>query len=309
LLEQADFKLRDMVVNLASSLSYKASENNNRIDVHYDEAIPDQLIGDPMRISQILNNLLSNAIKFTKNGSISIKVQLEESKYSEIVPVYFEVKDSGIGIPEDKLKTVFEVFSQADASTTRKFGGTGLGLAITRKLIEQHGSTIQLESTIGSGTRFWFTLNFKRSHSPIQAAATVSASPRRNLKGYKILVVDDNDMNLKLVERFLKKWEASSSLAKSGPESIELAQNHYFDMILMDLQMPDMDGIEATKRIRSLPNPWYSNAPILALTANVAPDVLELVVSNGMDGMISKPFNPEHLLDTMLRNLKSEAVS
>lgn len=309
LLEQVDFKLRDMVVNLSSSLSYKASENNNRIEVNYDEAIPDHLIGDPMRISQVLNNLLSNAIKFTKNGQITITVRLEGDSKADIVPVYFEVKDTGIGIPNDKLNTVFEVFSQADASTTRKFGGTGLGLAITRKLIEQHGSQIRLDSTLGGGTKFWFTLNFKKSFNQIPATTTVAASPRRNLKGYIILVVDDNDMNLKLVERFLKKWEATCALARSGPEAINQASEQYFDMILMDLQMPDMDGIEATRKIRALPNPWYGTAPILALTANVAPDVMELVITNGMDGMISKPFNPDHLLETMLRNLKSEALA
>ncbi|MDP5172593.1 MAG: ATP-binding protein [Bacteroidia bacterium] len=259
---------------------------------------------DPTRLSQIFNNFVSNAVKFTQHGKVEIHLQLQYSPDEQSLQVEVEIRDTGIGISEEKLEAIFDPFSQAESSTTRKYGGTGLGLAITRRLINLMGSEIHISSELGKGTTFSFGLQL-----PVMGLLAENESNKPQfreqvemLTGLRVLAVEDHLVNGKILIKFLQKWNITASLAESGKEAIELIEGGWNpDIILMDLQMPEMDGYETTRLIREIGG-RYAHIPILALSANALNDVEKEVISAGMNGFIPKPFRPSSLFKALEEN-------
>ncbi|MDX2282823.1 MAG: ATP-binding protein [Bacteroidia bacterium] len=292
--EQSPMRLTDLINGIAHPFRLQAAEHGVELRLNLDPAIPEVLIGDPTRLSQVLSNLIGNAVKFTRKGFIQVSTQHLDAEPGQS-QVYFEVADTGIGIPADKLDRIFESFTQASATTTREFGGTGLGLAICRQLLRLQHSSIQVESEEGKGSRFFFTLAF-----PLPAAGGPKLPPLADapespqFQGVAVLLAEDNLVNQRIAKRFLEKWGAQVTLAEHGAKAVQLAGQHPFDLILMDLQMPVMDGYEATRHIRQLGTPAAS-APIIALTASALLDIREEALKAGMDDFAAKPFNPQDL--------------
>ncbi|MEY2828202.1 MAG: hypothetical protein RIQ33_60 [Bacteroidota bacterium] len=303
LLEQITFDLPVMVTNLRNSYQFKADEKNIKINAIIDETIPHQLIGDPTRIAQILNNLVSNAIKFTDIGYVDVSVRVLGMN-TEKATIRFEVSDSGIGISAEKHHTIFESFSQANSDTTRKYGGTGLGLTITKKLIELHQSNIFIESEIGKGSTFYFDLTFNISTEKLLPIPNFDDLGEKNMVGKRILLVEDNPFNQLIATKFLEKWNAVVETAENGRVALEiLSKTNNFDLILMDIQMPELDGIETTKAIRKLDDIALQRIPIIALTAVAMENDKEKLLNDGMNDYISKPFNPTELYKKILSML------
>jgi PAS domain S-box-containing protein len=301
--DERNFKPLELFTSIVQTMGSQLEDKPVKLQLNFDSEMPEFLLGDRHRLGQVLSNLLSNAIKFTEEGGVDVKVKFNQLSESDYL-LYCEIVDTGIGIQEDKLPYIFELFTQATNETTRKFGGTGLGLAISKKLIEWLGGNLSVESKLGIGTRFWFEIPIKRGKDDFaeirnELDQKLTFSP---LKNFQILIVEDNKMNVFVLERFMKKWEANYMVAENGLEAVEIVKNNHFDLILMDLQMPEMDGIEATKQIREM---GYK-MPIFALTANVFSDVKEKVLESGMNDYISKPFNPNELYSKLQTHFKSK---
>jgi CheY-like chemotaxis protein len=263
----------------------------------YDEDIPDFVIGDDIRLGQILNNLISNAIKFTKNGVITVEVLLNKIT-EEHVLVDFAIIDTGIGISEDKQEMIFDRFTQANTNITREYGGSGLGLTIIKLLLQLQNSEIHLSSEAGKGSRFFFTLSFKKSSTSLQEEnKKVLNFDAPNLNNIHILLVEDVDFNVMVAEKMLQNWNATVEIANNGEIAVEKAQNNKYDIILMDLQMPVMDGYTATKKIRE----FNKTIPIIALTASITMDIQGRAFEFGMNDCITKPFNPNDLFSIILK--------
>ncbi len=305
-LEQASFSLQEVLTTVESILKNKATGKNVHFQICRDSLIQDTLIGDKTRLSQVLTNLIGNAIKFTDAGAVTLDVNLEsETEDSSILR--FEIKDTGIGIPEDKIDKIFESFAQAGEETTRLYGGTGLGLAICQKLLALMGSDIKVESTYGLGSTFHFPIHFKKGN-PIEALLKKDTTNTTNdnikrLKGMKVLVVEDNKINILVIEKFLKKWELDYDFAQNGQIAVQSAFKKEYDLILMDIQMPIMNGFDASIAIRASDNAHNKTIPIYALTASTGEDIIKDVLSHGMNGLIGKPFKPNELVETMLKTL------
>ncbi|MEI6455744.1 MAG: ATP-binding protein, partial [bacterium] len=298
-LEKTDFSLHQTVEQVLTTLRHKADEKGLHLLSDIDKSIPDVLIGDPVRLNQIILNLAGNAIKFTEKGSVQIKVELASGDPSVIMNIRFSVIDTGIGIPKDKLEMVFESFKQASSSDTRKYGGTGLGLSISRQLVELYGGEIKIDSEEGAGTAFSFVLNFEKgSGERLQQQQDAHANiDGRILDGLKILIADDNEYNRIVAEDTLRsKARLTIETASDGREAIELLKVNDFDVILMDVQMPEMNGFEATRFIREhLPSP-RKDVPIIALTASVLRTDLDKCRQAGMNSYIPKPFHASQLI-------------
>lgn len=292
--ESVPLDIREVVENLLKIFSFKAQDKGISISSEIDPNIPQFVKGDPVRLNQILNNLVGNALKFTEKGGIIVRVKLNSSITSEGVPLYFEVEDTGIGIPEDKTEIIFDMFSQADTNTTRRFGGTGLGLAITKKLVELQGGSIGVKSKLGEGSTFYFSLTFQ----PVSEEAGEMEKPAdflESLEGVRILLVEDNKINQMIAQKFLSRWGASIELAENGLQAIDKIQSKNFDIVLMDLQMPELDGYQATQKIRQMKDEYYQQIPIIALTASTLAEVKESLEKFGLNDMITKPFIPGEL--------------
>ena len=291
-IENIPFDLKELVVQLGKSLEIKAHENSNNISVIFDPNFTPNIISDPLRIGQILTNLISNAIKFTKNGHVTIKVdQLEihenKSKFK------IQVSDTGIGIELDKFQQIFQKFEQAEKATTREFGGTGLGLVISKKLLQLLDSDIELQSELGKGSTFSFTLNmpFFTDSSDLKNDFLFHDYQEENLEGLRVLLVEDNLINVKVAEKILSQWNVQVDVALNGLIGTQKYEKGKYDVILMDLSMPVMDGYEATMNIR-FRDPII---PIIALTASASYGYLEKAISLGINEYIIKPFNPKEL--------------
>jgi CheY-like chemotaxis protein len=261
------------------------------------------MTGDPLRIRQILGNLVSNAVKFTEHGSVVVRMDGRFTRGSEFA-LRFTVEDSGTGIPADKLLCIFDKFTQADGSVSRKYGGTGLGLAITRKLVELHRGEINVKSELGRGTAFTVTLPCEArvavSGNLGAIAAPAPAAPHTSLSEHaiRILVVEDNQVNQKVVTAVLRKRGFCIELANDGQEALnKLAKSAAFDLVLMDVQMPVLDGLEATRIIRK--EQRWKELPIIAMTAHAMNGDKERCLEAGMSGYISKPVHPSLLLSTV----------
>ncbi|MEK6481706.1 PAS domain S-box protein [Catalinimonas sp. 4WD22] len=299
--EEVDFSLGQLLKGIQHSLAFKAEEKGVALRISQEEAIPETLTGDPTRLSQIMNNLVSNAIKFTQQGSVEVRVRIASQEEGK-VKLTFEVEDSGIGIPEDKQSHIFDSFSQASSDTTRHYGGTGLGLAITKKLLELQGSQIQLNSREGEGSLFYFELEFKASSQRIEDKSVFlqGNQPFRSLEGYKVLLVEDNKMNVIVARQFLNKWKLAFEHAENGQEAVDrVIGGEQYDLILMDLQMPVLDGYEASLHIRKV----FPALPIIALTASAMLEIQERVYKVGMNDFVTKPFNPNELYHKIVKQL------
>lgn len=287
-IENINFNLKLLLENIQNSLKELATSNNTDFNLEIDQDIPNYIIGDPTKLSQILMNLINNAIKFTQNGTVTLKSRLsslEDKKAS----IFFEVKDTGIGIPEDKLETVFDSFSQGSIGINRKYGGTGLGLTIVKKLVEILGGNIKLESTVNEGSSFTFVLPFKVSKKPIKAEKKTVIINDSILIGKKMLVVEDNKINQMISKKMLENKGIHCEIIDNGEEAVEISKNYKFDMILMDIHLPGINGTIATKKIRE----FDTITPIIALTAISLNENRKNLLSFGMNDVITKPFVPE----------------
>ncbi|MEI7663373.1 MAG: ATP-binding protein [Bacteroidota bacterium] len=298
-LEKMDFSLGETVGQVVETLKHKADEKGLALLADIGTDIPDVLLGDPVRLNQILMNLVGNAIKFTEKGSVRIRVSAAGSDNFTSVKMRFSITDTGIGIPKDKLDTVFESFKQVNTSDSRKYGGTGLGLTISRQLVELYGGEISIESEEGAGTTFSFILNMDRGsaerlHQHLAASANING---HILDGLRILIADDNEYNRVVAFDTLKsKADVEIQTAVNGREVIGILREYDFDVILMDVQMPEMNGFEATKFIReNLPVP-KKDIPIIALTASVLRTDLDKCRQAGMNSYIPKPFSASQLI-------------
>ncbi len=294
-LEHIDFSFRELMQRIVHSYSYQAREKSIHISLSIDDEIPEEVRGDSMRLSQVINNLLSNAVKFTDKGSVSVNVQLLSSDEKGHL-LRFEISDTGIGISSDKLDSIFEAFTQASTDTTRKYGGTGLGLAIVKRLLTLFKSEVTVESELGSGAKFTFDLLLERAENPKALQKQLENTDLKDHTAAKILVVEDNAVNRLMVEKFLRKWQIKHiDHASNGVEALRKVYLERYDLILMDLQMPVMDGFEAAKAIRLMKDPHYLQVPIIALSASSLIEVKDQLEKNGLDDYISKPFNPHEL--------------
>lgn len=303
--EFIEFDLRETIDGIMKIFALKAAEKKINLDLILPNNLPDIIQGDMVRINQILTNLVSNAVKFTEQGGVTIELE-NKHETKDKIEILFKVKDTGIGIPCEKLNNIFESFTQANSSTTRKYGGTGLGLAISKKLIELLGGNITVESKTGEGTEFSFNIEFGKSKSRRIKKYYGEGNEVifESMKGVKVLIVEDNPVNAVLADKFLKKWEIETETAENGLVAIERVQEKEFDLILMDLQMPEMNGYEAALTIRGLQGSYYKNVPIIALSAEVTAEVKREVHQYGMNDSLTKPFNPSELYHSIKNLLK-----
>ncbi len=304
-LEKIAFNLKDFLPSLISTFMYQAREKRITLDYHIDEKLNKILLGDPVRLNQILINLISNAVKFTHTGSIKVLCTLDREQKG-MCWVRIEVTDSGVGIPFDKLNTIFESFSQADASVTRKYGGSGLGLTIVKQLVELQRGSITVTSKENEGSSFIVLVPYAIG----KKGAITQSSPKneRALKAVNasqliVLLVEDNDINRLYAKSILKNWQCFTDTAENGLVAIEKIKNQAYDVVLMDIQMPVMDGYETTKAIRLMNSPMR-DVPVIALTANATKADVEKCMAAGMNDYLPKPFTPDDLYRKLFIELK-----
>ncbi|MCW3113370.1 MAG: hybrid sensor histidine kinase/response regulator [Segetibacter sp.] len=293
LLSEKDIDIRQQLNNIKLANRVNAEEKGNKLELIIDNNIPRFIKGDVVRLNQILNNLVSNAVKFTADGKIIIEVRLKES-LAEIVNLEFIVLDTGIGIHGDKQKLIFENFTQANSDITRQFGGSGLGLTITRRLLLLKGSEIHVESEENKGAKFYFTLALKRSDKTSKEEI-LQVPAKRDLHGIEVLLVEDVEFNVFVAKNMLQNWNAKVEVAENGLIAIDKVKAKAYDIILMDLQMPVMDGYSSSRAILD----FNKNIPIIALTAASSDDIEDKILQAGMIEYISKPFNPTDLFTTL----------
>lgn len=308
--EEINFNLNELLKNIYHSLSVKSNGKNIEFDIRNDIRIPATLCGDPFRLGQIILNLASNAIKFTSTGGVYIDCTLQSETESETI-VAFKIKDTGIGIPADKVDYIFEQFTQSDSSVSREYGGTGLGLAISKKLVHQFGGEIKVTSEVGKGSTFSFTVALGKAKKTTLPVKPVEILPNDVSKikasDISILLAEDNKLNQIVATKHLKKFGFEIDIADNGKIAIEMLKKKKYDLILMDINMPVMDGIEATERIRKLNIP-QSSILIVAMTASVLAKDTQKCIDAGMNDFISKPFDPEKLNDKLLSLVSNKAL-
>jgi CheY-like chemotaxis protein len=306
-LEETQVVVSSLLANVSSILSERARAKGIQLLIETGQ-LPPNLMGDPTRLQQALLNYATNAIKFTETGTVTLRVLLQEET-ADAVQVRFEVQDTGIGITPAAISRLFNAFEQADSTTTRKYGGTGLGLAITKRIARLMGGDAGAESTPGVGSTFWFTVRLSKGEasrapevtSPGEDAETVLL---RDYKGRRSLLAEDEPINREISLMLLKDVGLAVDVAEDGVEAVELASRNRYDLILMDMQMPNLDGLDATRIIRALPG--YAEIPILAMTANAFAEDKARCFESGMNDFIIKPVMPESLFETLLKWLKKE---
>lgn len=300
--EETDFELAHLINNVILTLTPAAELKNVLIASHIDNKIPTSLIADPVRLNQILLNLSGNALKFTEEGSVIISVA-QKAITENAIALEFKVKDTGIGIAPEKIDSIFESFTQAESDTTRKYGGTGLGLTIAKQLVEQQKGEIKVESKLGRGTTFSFTFHCKLNKDNGQTTTikkAVAPEPEitaTSLEGRQILLVEDNVMNQRVARFTLENWGVVVTIADRGYKALELLKTNVYDVILMDIQMPEMNGMMTTEKIRQ---ELKNNTPVIAMTASAMRGEREKCITVGMNDYISKPFEPEMLYKKIL---------
>jgi len=297
--ENVKFNLVELMQNICGAQIIKAEEKGLICTVKIDPFLSDKvLFGDPVRVTQILFNLVSNAIKFTREGNIWVKAYCSENRHNKVT-VTFTVKDTGIGIEKSNLESIFEPFTQESITTTRQYGGTGLGLAIVKRLLELQGLHMNVASKIGEGSEFSFNMEFPVSTETIDRVGEKHPLLRDNesLSNLRMLIAEDNPVNVLLMKKLLSKWNIVPTIAENGERAIEILQYGNFDIILMDLQMPVLNGFDAAIEIRKLPDLKKAGIPIIALTAAALYDIKDQVISAGMNDYVSKPFKPEDLIE------------
>jgi CheY-like chemotaxis protein/nitrogen-specific signal transduction histidine kinase/HPt (histidine-containing phosphotransfer) domain-containing protein len=327
-LEAIPFSLRDCLGSAIAPLALRARQKGLELTCHIHSDVPDALIGDPGRLRQVLVNLVGNAVKFTEKGEVVVEVKNQgsgvrdqgsgktkseedgrvggpdpRSPTPDTCLLHFSVRDTGIGIPPDKQQVIFNAFEQADNSTTRRYGGTGLGLTISSQLVERMGGRIWVESEVGKGSAFYFTAQFDLQAEPAARPASPDAEPHPPISPpalrrsrLRILLIEDNAVNQRLTTRLLERRGHEVVVAEGGRRALELLEAQSFDLALMDVQMPEMDGFEATARIREREAKTGAHLPIIALTAYAMKGDRERCTEAGMDGYVSKPIRAEDLL-------------
>ena len=296
--ENVPFNFHTLLKEVATIIEFSTNDKNISIHSSVDSTLPEKVYGDPTRIKQILINFGGNAIKFTKEGSVTFKSELLENKKSQYV-VKFSVKDTGAGIPKDKQDQIFDSFTQGDSSTTRRYGGTGLGLAICRQLAELMGGEVGVESELGNGSLFWATIPFKKA---VQTNNGNEAQPKEISKksislyeNKKILIAEDNKLNQLLARKIFEKEGFKVQIVENGLEAVQAFKKNKYAFILMDIQMPELDGYEATRKIRELEQESGDHIPIIALTASALDVARKSCLEAGMDEHVSKPVDKEKL--------------
>lgn len=298
---ESDIDLNLAISMLSKTLDFRAKEAGNTLTYSIEDDVPQHILADKNFINQILYNLVYNAIKFTKNGGIHVNVILQEKYDNDLMLLKFEVEDTGIGISKDKLQYIFDRYKQETRDTGRKYGGTGLGLTISRKLVELHGGRIKAESEEGKGAKFTFTLKVRKGLE--NESTLLNPDGERKLKYIKILVAEDNELNLKYIQTILKQWGVDFTVARDGGEAVELSEKEPFDIILMDMQMPVMDGYEATIKIRGNEHNPNCYTKILALTASALLDEKRKARAAGMNDHLTKPFTPDALYSFIAQHI------
>jgi len=300
-IEETNLNLPTLLKSLEKAHEPMAQEKGNKLRFQLDEQIPTVVRTDALKLSQILNNLVSNALKFTHEGRVTVDVSLPQQVQNDY-HVTFSVQDTGIGIPADKLEAVFETFTQADISTVRQYGGTGLGLSITKLLLEIMGSQIKVESEVGKGSRFFFTLRLREgtADTVTDENLEVQSDDPAGVSNARVLLVEDAPINRTVLIQFLREWwNFVPDIAGNGQEAVEKAQQTQYDLILMDIRMPVMDGYQAARAIRELPG--YAHTPLLALTADTPDEVRSHPEASLFQDVITKPFDPQELRQKVLQ--------
>ncbi len=301
-LEEAPVVVSSLMANVSSILSERVKAKGIHLLIEA-EHLPHNLVGDPTRLQQALLNYATNAVKFTENGTVTVRA-LKQEETADSVMVRFEVRDTGIGIEPEVMSRLFTTFEQADNSMTRKYGGTGLGLAITRRLAELMGGEAGAESTLGVGSTFWFAVKLKKGDekaASTETAVDAEAEIRRRYAGHRILVVDDEPINREVALMQLEAVDLVVDTAEDGSEAVAMARKNNYAAILMDMQMPKLNGLEATREIHHLPG--YRDTPIIAMTANAFVEDKAKCLEAGMNDFLIKPFNPDELFSILLRAL------
>ncbi|HMI06241.1 MAG TPA: ATP-binding protein [Flavobacterium sp.] len=295
--ENINFNLKQLLGNIMNSLKELATINNNAFTIEIDPTIPDYLIGDPTKLSQIFLNLINNALKFTRNGEVKVILSVNEIN-PEFTAIHFEVLDTGIGIPEEKIETVFDSFAQGSIEINRKYGGTGLGLTIVKKLIDILGGKIKLESKVGKGSSFSFDLSFKIGVDNVHHEK-VSDFDESILKGKKVLLVEDNKINQMITKKMVENKGMECEVIDNGEDAIEAVKNNSYDLVLMDVHLPGINGTIATQTIRI----FDKKTKIIALTAISLNENRDMLLSYGMNDVITKPFDPIDFYRVISQNL------
>lgn len=300
--ENIRFNLAELMQNVCGGQRLKAEEKGLDFKLDMDDNLKTRYVfGDPTRLSQIIFNLISNAIKFTHSGTVWIKVNQIEDRHNTVT-VDFIVKDTGIGIEKENLDAIFEPFTQESITTTRQYGGTGLGLAIVKRLLELQGLQMSVRSQPGTGSEFSFNMEF-----PVSTETGTVQDEKQpftlggvdSMSNIRVLIAEDNLVNVMLMKKLFSKWGITPTIAENGERAIEMVQYGNFDIILMDLQMPILNGFDAAIEIRKMRDPKKANTPIIALTASALFDIKERVFSSGMNDYVSKPFKPDELREKM----------
>lgn len=297
--DQVNFNLVELMYSICGAQKLKAEEKGLLFKLDVDDALKNKIVfGDPTRLAQIIYNLVNNAIKFTTKGNVWIRVSCVENKQDAII-VNFMVKDTGIGINKESLDTIFEPFAQESISATRQYGGTGLGLAIIKRLLELQGLKINVSSKVDEGSEFSFSMEIPLSTGNAKHCDEDKQAELQNndsLSSLRVLIAEDNLVNVMLMKKLFSKWNMAPTIAENGERAVELVQGGNFDIILMDLQMPVLNGFDAAIEIRKMHDPKKANIPIIALTASALFDIRERVFNSGMNDYVSKPFKPDELL-------------
>jgi signal transduction histidine kinase/ActR/RegA family two-component response regulator len=280
------FALRPFIADVTSILGREASRKKLELKNVVEDSAPDWVFADQGRLRQVLVNLLGNAIKFTSRGAVTLQVSHSANQLK------FAVSDTGIGIPPDKQDTIFEAFQQADNSTSRRYGGTGLGLTISKKLVKSMGGQLLLASELGRGSTFWFSIEAPAASAPVRMARPLKEKPARPMK---ILVVEDNRVNQRLILALLRKRGHTTAVAGNGVEALAAIERDSFDLVLMDIQMPEMDGLEAVRRVRKAEAITGLRLPVVAMTARAMAGDREAILAAGMDDYLEKPVQMERL--------------
>lgn len=302
--ESTEFELKKLISTITESFKVMAHNKGVELNSKIEGDINTVLIGDPARLTQILNNLISNALKFTEKGGVYLNVKVL-NEWEKKIQIQFSVSDTGIGIANDRVDTIFESFTQASGSTKRLYGGTGLGLTISKQLTELQGGKLSVDSEEGKGSTFTVEMSFIKGDTETNDSnVLVGEHDEGILRGIKILLAEDNLVNQKVMNRFLERWEVDMTIVENGARAVEEVERSTYDVILMDLQMPEMDGYEATERIRTLDDPSKRQIPIIALTAAALKEVKEKVFASGMNDFVTKPFNPAELQQKIADQVK-----
>jgi signal transduction histidine kinase/CheY-like chemotaxis protein len=298
------FNLKKVLADVVESVKQSAKSSSTKIILNYDAEIPDHLLGDPLKLSQVFMNLVGNALKFTKKGEVTIIARLKKLEDNDAA-IYCEVRDTGIGIPRDQHENIFDSFHQGSIQINREYGGTGLGLTIVKSLLTLLGSEIQLESEPGKGSSFFFEINLKCKDKLHSDTPSEIAEQEHNLNGLHLLIVEDNKINQIITKKMLAKKEMTSDIAQNGTEAIEMAKINKYDAILMDIHMPGISGEEATKEIRK----FDREIPIIALTAISMDDSLDSFYAAGCNDVVTKPFKPEVFYQKIGKNIFERKVT